>query len=119
MTGQTATTSPVVRPSRRRFAPPQDEVVTSLMALQKFLILRSPRSGRLEGRRVPIPARGKFCKSLAPRERALCGSIRLSRQVEMGERAVDMRRPHRPGGAHIGFVELLIAGDAEQRQTDA
>src|SRR6266852_4674470 len=42
-----------LRPSRRRFAPPQDEDKT-LMELRKDLILRSPHSGRLEGRATLI-----------------------------------------------------------------
>src|SRR6266851_2874111 len=45
--------------------------------------------------------------------------IRLFRQIEMRERAVDVRRHHRPRRADIGFVELAIAGDAEQREADA
>src|SRR5712692_3743575 len=45
--------------------------------------------------------------------------IRLFRQIEVRERAVDMRRHHRPRRADIGFVELAIAGDAEQREADA
>src|SRR5437773_1554007 len=40
---------PSPRPSRRCFAPPQDEDKT-LVVLRKHLILRSLRSGRLEGR---------------------------------------------------------------------
>ncbi len=43
----------IERPSRRRYAPPQDED-KSMMALRKDLILRSPRSGRLEGRGLLI-----------------------------------------------------------------
>ncbi len=39
--------------------------------------------------------------------------IRLARQVEVGEGAVDVRRHHLAGGADVGFVELVIAGDAQ------
>ncbi len=42
-----------VRPSRRRFAPPQDEEAL-YVELETYLILRSPRSGRLEGRAILI-----------------------------------------------------------------
>src|SRR5260370_41860143 len=45
-----------MRPSRRRFAPPQDER-KNMMALRKELIVRSPQRGRLEGRTVPIQRR--------------------------------------------------------------
>src|SRR5205814_1550783 len=45
----------LLRPSRRRFAPPQDDGVLR-MALKKNVILRSPRSGRLEGREGLLPA---------------------------------------------------------------
>src|SRR5216683_5961023 len=42
-----------MRPSRWRFAPPQDDD-KFMMALRNFVILRSLRSGRLEGRTSPI-----------------------------------------------------------------
>src|SRR5216683_383604 len=45
--------------------------------------------------------------------------IRLFRQIEVREGAVNMRRHHRARRADIGFVELAIAGDAEQREADA
>src|SRR5690242_19575621 len=44
--------------------------------------------------------------------------IRLTRQVEVREGAVDVRRHDLAGRADIGFVELVVAGDAEQRQAD-
>jgi len=43
-----------VRPSRRRFAPPQDEELL-YVKIKTYLILRSPRSLRLEGRKALIP----------------------------------------------------------------
>jgi hypothetical protein len=39
--------------------------------------------------------------------------IRLARQVEVGKGAVDVWRHHLAGGADIGFVELVVAGDAQ------
>ena len=45
--------------------------------------------------------------------------IRLARQVEMREGAVDVRRGDLARRADIGFVELAVASDAEQRQADA
>jgi hypothetical protein len=46
-------------------------------------------------------------------------SIRLARQVEVGEGAVDVRRHDLACRADVGFVELVVAGDAKQRQANA
>jgi hypothetical protein len=45
--------------------------------------------------------------------------IRLARQVQVRERAVDVRLDDLAGRADVGFVELVIGDDAEQRQADA
>ena len=65
---QVLVASAALRPSRRRFAPPQDED-KFMMALRKSLILRSLRSRRLEGRTVPIQRLAD--KSKPPRRRAV------------------------------------------------
>jgi hypothetical protein len=43
----------MMRPSRRRFTPPQDDLMF-MIELRKILILTNPRSGRLEGRTAVI-----------------------------------------------------------------
>jgi hypothetical protein len=45
--------------------------------------------------------------------------IRLARQVEVREGAVHVRLDDLARGADVGFVELVVGGDAEQRQADA
>src|SRR6266567_5764872 len=52
-------------------------------------------------------------------EDAIFGLIGLARQVQVREGAVHMRRHDLARRADIGFVELVVAGDAEQRQSDA
>ena len=70
---------------------------------------RSPLGLRAADQVIPVsrdaadPPRD-FCRPL----------IRLARQVEVREGAVDMRLGDLLRGADIGFVELVVAGDAEQ-----
>jgi hypothetical protein len=45
--------------------------------------------------------------------------IRLARQVEVREGAVDVRRHDLACRADVGFVELAVTGDAEEGQADA
>src|SRR5260370_18034465 len=45
--------------------------------------------------------------------------IRLARQVEVREGAVDVRRHYLAGRADVGLIELAVGGRAEQRQADA
>src|SRR5436309_16019575 len=45
--------------------------------------------------------------------------IRLARQVQVWEGAVDVRRHDLAGRADVGFVELVVAGGAEQREAYA
>jgi hypothetical protein len=76
----------VLRPSRRALlGAPQDEG-NALMALRKFLILRRPQSGRLEGRTAPDPANHGFLPSLcAFLPYACCGA-----RVKVGRVAVEL-----------------------------
>ena len=55
----------------------------------------------------------------AARAIAPAWSIRLARQVEVGEGAVNVRRHDLARRADVGFVEFAVGGDAEQRQADA
>src|SRR5438067_7876294 len=66
-----------------------------------------------EGGRRPAPSR-RAARAIAPAR-----SIRLARQVEVREGAVDVGRHHLAGRADIGLVELAVGADAEQREADA
>ena len=52
-------------------------------------------------------------------EQPICFLICFARQVEVRENAVHVRRHDLARRADVGFVELVIAVDTEQRQADA
>src|SRR5580704_16965076 len=60
--------------------------------------------------KVPLPRLQSSLPSLL---------ICFARQVEVREDAVHVRRHDWPRRADVGFVQLVITSDAEQRQADA
>jgi hypothetical protein len=67
---------PQFKPGAGSLGAPQDED-KALMALRKFLILRRPRSGCLEGRMAPIQPTMDFLPSLESSSRIFPGSAHL------------------------------------------
>src|SRR5207248_5956511 len=66
-----------------------------------------------EAGRRPAPSR-RAARAIAPAR-----SIRLARQVQVREGAVDVGQHDLAGGADVGLIELVVAGGAEQREADA